>query len=205
MLEKAEALQEEVDEALSTLKQTTDALVKKTMSDPTADPTPDTNTPGKDDTVKVPAKGSKYTDYKKGLVYKVTKSDEKNGTVTVTGLTSAKKNVKKVTIPATVIIDGYTFKVTQVAAKAFQKRTRLTTVVISANITKIGTKAFYKDGKLKNITFKGTKVVKVGSNAFKGIKVNAKVTVPKKMSTKTLGKLEKAMKSAGKNVVFKKK
>ena len=112
----------------------------------------------------------------------MTKSDAKNGTVKVTGLTAAKKNVKKVTIPATVTKNGYTFKVTQIDAKAF-----------------------YKDAKLKNITFKGNKAVKAGKNAFKGIKANAKVTVPYKISKKNLNKIKKAVKSAGKKVVIKKK
>ena len=135
----------------------------------------------------------------------MTKSDAKNATVKVTGLTAAKKNVKKVTIPATVTKDGYTFKVTQIAAKAFQKKARLTKVVIGANVTKIDAKAFYKDAKLKNITFKGNKAVKAGKNAFKGIKANAKVTVPYKISKKNLNKIKKALKSAGKKVVIKRK
>ena len=161
--------------------------------------------PGKDDTAKVPAKGSKFTDKKTGLVYKVTRSDAKNGTVTVTGTTAAKKNAKKVTIPATVVKDGYTFKVTAISAKAFQNRKKLSSVVIGANVTKIGAKAFYKDAKLKNITFKGNKAVKAGKNAFKGIKANAKVTVPYKISKKNLNKIKKAVKSAGKKVVIKRK
>ena len=42
---------------------------------------------------------------------------QKKGTVAVTG-TRKKRN--KITIPATVTKDGYTFKVTEIAAKAFQ-------------------------------------------------------------------------------------
>ena len=90
-------------------------------------------------------------------------------------------------------------------AKAFQNRKKLSSVVIGANVTKIGAKAFYKDAKLKNITFKGNKAVKAGKNAFKGIKANAKVTVPYKISKKNLNKIKKAVKSAGKKVVIKKK
>ena len=125
--------------------------------------------------------------------------------MTVTGTTAAKKNAKKVTIPATAVKDGYTFKVTAISAKAFQNRKKLSSVVIGANVTKIGAKAFYKDTKLKNITFKGNKAVKAGKNAFKGIKANAKVTVPYKISKKNLNKIKKAVKSAGKKVVIKKK
>ena len=212
VLEDTYATQAEVDAAVNTLKQAADALVKKTTPTPDPTPTPNPNptptpnpAPGKDDTAKVPAKGSKFTDKKTGLVYKVTRSDAKNGTVTVTGTTAAKKNAKKVTIPATVVKDGYTFKVTAISAKAFQNRKKLSSVVIGANVTKIGAKAFYKDAKLKNITFKGNKAVKAGKNAFKGIKANAKVTVPYKISKKNLNKIKKAVKSAGKKVVIKKK
>ena len=77
--------------------------------------------------------------------------------------------------------------------------------LINADVTKIGAKAFYKDAKLKNITFKGNKAVKAGKNAFKGIKANAKVTVPYKISKKNLNKIKKAVKSAGKKVVIKRK
>ena len=58
---------------------------------------------------------------------------------------------------------------------------------------------------MKNITFKGNKAVKAGKNAFKGIKANAKVTVPYKISKKNLNKIKKALKSAGKKVVIKRK
>ena len=102
-------------------------------------------------------------------------------------------------------IDGYTFKVTEIAAKAFQNNKKLTTLVLGTNISKIGTKSFYKNSKLKSITFKNKNAVKIGSQAFKGIKATAKVTVPKKMTAKNFGKLKKAMKSAGKKVKYKKK
>ena len=115
---------------------------------------------------------------------------------------SPKKNCKR-TQPDTK--DGYTFKVTEIAAKAFQNNKKLTTLVLGTNISKIGTKSFYKNSKLKNITFKNKNAVKIGSQAFKGIKATAKVTVPKKMTAKNFGKLKKAMKSAGKKVKYKKK
>ena len=138
----------------------------------------------------------------KGISYKVTKSDAKKGTVAVTG-TRKKRN--KITIPATVTKDGYTFKVTEIAAKAFQNNKKLTTLILGTNISKIGTKSFYKNSKLKSITFKNKNAVKIGSQAFKGIKATAKVTVPKKMTAKNFGKLKKAMKSAGKKIKYKKK
>ena len=66
VLEDTYATQAEVDAAVNTLKQAADALVKKTTPTPDPTPTPNPNptptpnpTPGKDDTAKVPAKGSK--------------------------------------------------------------------------------------------------------------------------------------------------
>ena len=153
-----------------------------------------------DITVKVPAAGTTFT---AGILqYKVTKSDAKNGTVTVSKLLKKKS---KVTIPQTVKKDGYTFKVTAINKRVFQKNKTLKTVVIGKNIKSIGAKSFYGCAKLKAIRFMGTKAPKIGSRAFTGIKKNCKITVPKKMSNKNLKKLKKAMKSAGKKVIYKKK
>lgn len=180
VLADANASQAEVDAALKALADTKAALKKQ--------PT-------------VPAKGTKFT-ASSGLIYKVTKSDAKNGTVAVVG-TAKKKST--VTIPSTVTKDGFTFKVTQIGAKAFQSNKKITKVVIGANITKIGSKSFYKCSKLKKITFKSKKAPKFGSNAFKGIKATATVYVPKKISSKNLQKIKKGMKSAGKKIKYKKK
>ena len=62
--------------------------------------------------------------------------------------------------------------------------------MIGKNIEKIGKKAFYGCGKLKNIVIK-TKLLKssnVGANAFKGIYSKPIVTCPKGMA-KTYEKL----------------
>lgn len=104
---------------------------------------------------KVPAKGSVHKSADGKLAFKVTKSDAKNGTVTVSKL--LKKTVKTVTIPATVTIDGYTFKVTAVANNVFKNASRLKSVVIGAHVKSIGKSSFYKCKKLATITFKESK------------------------------------------------
>ena len=142
---------------------------------------------------KVPAKGSVHKSADGKLAFKVTKSDAKNGTVTVSKL--LKKTVKTVTIPATVTIDGYTFKVTAVANNVFKNASRLKSVVIGANV--IGKSSFYKCKKLATITFKGIKAPGVGKNAFKSGKSKVTVKVPKKMKKSQLNKLKKALKKAG--------
>lgn len=144
---------------------------------------------------KVPAKGSVHKSADGKLAFKVTKSDAKNGTVTVSKL--LKKTVKTVTIPATVTIDGYTFKVTAVANNVFKNASRLKSVVIGANVKSIGKSGFYKCKKLATITFKGIKAPGVGKNAFKSGKSKVTVKVPKKMKKSQLNKLKKALKKAG--------
>ena len=178
---------QELVKAKKELEEARKALTEKAEQqkpDPTPTPTPNPN-PAPDTVKTVPKKGTVFTDGK-GISYKVTKSDAKKGTVAVTG-TRKKRN--KITIPATVTKDGYTFNVTEIAAKAFQNNRKLTTLILGTNISKIGTKSFYKNSKLKSITFKNKNAVKIGSQAFKGIKATAKVTVPKKMTAKNFGKL----------------
>lgn len=140
-----------------------------------------------------PVKGEKLTDKKSKAIYKVTKSDIKNGTVEYTKNTNAKAT--GITIPSSVKIDGITYKVTSIAAGAFKDNKKITKVTISSNITKIGAKAFFGCKKLKNITIKTTKLTAktVGSKAFKGISSNAIIKVP----SKKLSSYKKLLKTAG--------
>lgn len=125
----------------------------------------------------VPAKNKTY---KSGnYQYKVTKSAAKGGTVEVKA--PLKKTITSVSIPSTVKIDGYTFKVTAIGKDAFKNNKKLTKVTIGANVTKIGANAFSGCKKLKKITVK-TKMLKaksVGKNAFKNIHGKAVISVPK--------------------------
>lgn len=123
----------------------------------------------------VPGKSSTYTDQK--ITYKVTKSDAKNGTV---ALTKYDKKKTSVVIPATVNINGYTFKVTQISGKAFYKNKKLKKVTIGKNITSIGAKAFQGCTSLKSIQIKSTSLKKVGGKALSGIHKKATIKVPSK-------------------------
>lgn len=123
------------------------------------------------------------------LKYKVTKSAAKNGTVSVAGVKSRK--IKKVTIPATVNINGFIFKVTAVGSKAFYNCKKLKSVVIGKNVTAVGSKAFYRAKVLKKITIKGKGMKKIGRNALKGISKQAVIKLPKakkKVYKKLLGR-----------------
>lgn len=70
---------------------------------------------------KVPAKGKIVT--VGGLKYKITKSAAKNGTVAVSGVKN--KKVRTVTIPASVKVCGYRFRVTSIRSNAFSGCRRL--------------------------------------------------------------------------------
>ena len=135
------------------------------------------------------------------LMYKVT--SEK--TVTVTG--SKGKNLKKVSVPAKVTIEGKSYMVTAVGKGAFKKCsklinvtigknvknigneafancTKLEKVTVGKNVTTIGAKVFADDKKLKRLILKGAKINKVGKKTLSGVPKKVRITAPKKAVTK---------------------
>ena len=123
-----------------------------------------------------PKKGTKA--YVGKFQYKVTKSAEKNGTVTLVKPKS--KNITNAIIPATVKIKGYTFDVTEISKRAFFKQKKLKKVTIGKNVKTIGKQAFYNSNKLKTVVIISTKLNKVSSQAFKGTAKKITIKVPKK-------------------------
>lgn len=107
-----------------------------------------------------------------GLKYIITGK----GKATVTGCT--KKNRKTITIPATIIKDGVTYKVTAIGESAFSNMKKLKSVVIGKNITAIRKKAFYHDSSLKKVTIQSSKISKWGKQAYKGVNKAVTVNVP---------------------------
>lgn len=192
--------------------------------------------------------GVPIEDVKTKALYKVTSVTATGGTVEYVKHKS--KTVKTVTIPKTITMDGLTFKVTSIAAKAFKgnkklskitigsnvktigkeafsgctklktvkmgskvttigdkafyKCVKLTSIVIPSKVTKIGKSAFEKCKKLKAVTIKTKKLTakKVGAKAFKGIKSNATIKVPKKKFKAYKSMLQK--KGVSKKARFKK-
>ena len=194
VLKDENATKEQIENVLAKLDAAKKALKKDT--------TPDTEKPTPTPETKVPAVGTTVT--VKGVKYAVTKSAAKGGTAEAVKVTG---KGKKITIAATVKIDGVTFKVTSIKKNAAKKNKNMTSVVIGKNVTSIGANSFANSKKLANVTFKGTKAVKVGSKAFKGTSAKMKVVIPKKMSKKTLNTLKRNLKKAGisKKTVYKKK
>lgn len=125
----------------------------------------------------------------KKMVYKVT------GTNTVTLLRTNNKNIKKLTIGATVKFSDKKFKITAISNNAFAKCKKLKKVTIGKNVKKIGKNAFYGCKKLKTVVVKSTKLTakKIGKNAFAKTAKKAKLTAPKKK----LSSYKKAFKKAG--------
>ena len=137
------------------------------------------------------AKGTTLKD-SKGATYKVTGAKVKNPTVTYV---KPKKNVKKVSIPATITVKGIKYQVTAVSKDAFKNNKKVTQVTIDKNVKNIGKNAFYGCKNLKKVIIKTTKLTKktVGKNAFKGIHKKATIKVPKKK----LDAYKKILKNAG--------
>ena len=117
---------------------------------------------------------------KKGDTYKVVNTSGKTAEVELTK-SAAKKTAKTVVIPQTVKVDGVKYKVTSIAKKAFAGNKNLKTVVIGAEIEKIGAKAFYNCPNLKFVTIKSTGLTAktVGAKAFAKMHKKAVVKVPK--------------------------
>lgn len=138
---------------------------------------------GESKTEEIPAIGSAPAP-KKGTVlksgnysYRVTKSSAKNGIVE---FYKAGGNAKSLTIPSTVTINGITYKVTSVRAKAFKNNKKINSVTFGSNITTIGKEAFSGCKFLKKITIKSTKLTSVGKNALKNIHKKAVIKCPSK-------------------------
>lgn len=130
-------------------------------------------------TITVPKKGKVFCHTRSGGKYKIVKNSKKKKEVTYVKPMNAKKTE---TIPDTIKVGGATYKVTGIAAKAFQKNRKITKVTIGTNVTSIGAKAFYKCTKLKSIHIKSKKLTtkKVGSKAFANTHKKVTVKVPKK-------------------------
>lgn len=139
-------------------------------------------------------KGSKVN--KNGAEYKITST--KNRTV---ALQNADNTQTTVTVPATIKLNGKSYKVTYIAADAFKNNKEITSVTIGNNVTSIGNNAFCNCIRLKKLTI-GSKVSKIGKKAFYGCKALKDVTIKtKKLSSSKVG--SKAFKGIAKKATFK--
>ena len=130
--------------------------------------------------IRLPEKGKTYS---VGLAYyRVTVFSETEKTVTY--VKPKRKNLKTITIPASVKIEGVTFQVTAIADKACWKNGKLSKVIVGRNVKVIGKSAFAGDRKLKSMIVKSMSLKKVGKSALKGIHAGCRITVGKKQLKK---------------------
>ena len=122
-----------------------------------------------------PKAGTKYT--VAGCQYKVTKAGAE------VSLIKTNKKAKRVTIPAVIKVNGVTYKVTSIGAKAFNGSKKLSKVTVGTNIKKISNNAFFKCKSLKTVTIKSVLLTKKAANkkAFKGVNKKMVIKVPKKV------------------------
>lgn len=151
------------------------------ISTPSPSPAAPTTTPTtKPQPIKTPSVRKGYSFKVKGASYVVTDASKK----TVSYRKAANKKIKSAAIPATVKVKAngvaYSFRVTDISAKAFAGCSKLKKVTIGKNVVSIGKEAFSKAKALKKITIKTTTLKKVGKNAIKGIYKKAKISCGKK-------------------------
>jgi hypothetical protein len=122
----------------------------------------------------IPARGSiiKVGNFR----YRITKSTPKNKTAVFVSPT--KKTLTKAVVPNTIKVNRSSFKVTSIAAKAFYKNNKLTSITIGKNITSIGANAMAYCKKLKSVQIQSKKLKSIGKGAFKKIHKKAKMKVP---------------------------
>ncbi|MBD5087930.1 MAG: leucine-rich repeat protein [Clostridiales bacterium] len=83
-------------------------------------------------------------------------------------------------MPATVTVDGVTYKVTAIANNAFAGNKKITKVTIGKYVKTIGKKAFQGCSALKNMVVKTNNLKTVGKNALKGTNKKLFIKVPSK-------------------------
>ena len=164
--------------------------IKKVSAQCTVTVTKAKPTPGKVASGKVvTVKGVKYVGNKDGSV----------------SLKSAPKASGTFSVPATILVNGKSVKVTAIASNALKGNKKIKTLNIGANVktigsgafrgcinlttvkmgkgvTTIGSNAFMGCKKLKKLTI-GANVTKIGNNAFKSCVALAKVTIPAKVTS----------------------
>lgn len=131
------------------------------------------------------------------ITYEVKSTNE----IAVDGVTQKNKTTV-LKIPATTTINGVTYRVTEIAANAFNSDKKLTKVVMGGNIQRIGNAAFKNCKKIKTVSF-SKKIQKIGNDSFNGCTKVKSIALPD--SIRTIGsRAFKNCKSVKKMVIGKK-
>ncbi|MCI8787405.1 MAG: DUF4091 domain-containing protein [Eubacterium sp.] len=181
ILMKSDAGAQEIENVLKKLKEAIENL-KKAGTTPPGNPGPNQKEP-----------------LEKGKVYRVgTENYVVLSTVPAKAALagSTNRSMKQLSVPAEIVINDVTCKVTQINAKAFKNYKNLKRVTIGANVASIGNQAFSGCSKLNKLNFQGSKAPKIGKKAWKGAGKKIKVTAAK-MKKKQKKELMKRLKKAG--------
>lgn len=133
---------------------------------------------------------------KAGTVYKIAGNQYK---ITKAGSTvsliKTSSTAKTIAIPATISVNGLTYKVTNIAAKAFKQNKKLQSVTVGANVKSISSNAFFKCPSLKTVNLKTVLLTSktASKKAFKGANKKLVIKVPKKVK-KSYQKIFKGIK-----------
>nr|MBQ8253489.1 leucine-rich repeat protein [Lachnospiraceae bacterium] len=122
--------------------------------------------------VKGVVSGAVYKVNVNGVEYRVVQNAD--GTL---GIKDVAAGASKVTVPETVIIDGKSYRITEICDKAFYQNEKIKEVKLSANVGKIGKSAFEGCRRLEKVTIRKG-LVNIGDRAFKGCTALKKIKLP---------------------------
>lgn len=146
-------------------------------------------------TVKNAKKGVKVSSGK--YVYKITSASGKKRSVSMTGVSSKGKKVKKVVIPNSIKIRSSTgknkgthvYKVTSVGKNAFKGNKKITSVKMGKNVKRIGAGAFWGATLIKRVVIPtGSKLEVIEKNAFRNCYSLSKFNFENAKHLKKIGK-----------------
>lgn len=137
------------------------------------------NNSQQEDAFSAPAAGTRLTDRKSKAVYKVTKAGHAGGTAAF--LKPSESGIKKITIPASIKLDGITYKVTSISADACKNNKMLQSVSVGKNVLSIGRNAFYGCTNLKNVDM-GKNIKTIGDKAFYKCTALPQIIIPENVS-----------------------
>ncbi|MCI8889869.1 MAG: leucine-rich repeat protein [Eubacterium sp.] len=106
------------------------------------------------------------------LIYTILDEDAKTAACTGRAFADA-----AVVVPDTVQIQGVEYQVVQISEGAFADADNLKEIVIGADLTDIGPRAFYQCTSLQKVTINAASLQKIGTDAFAKIHKKAKIFV----------------------------
>lgn len=180
------AFQTEIDQAEAALRAAMKALETGKKEEPLETEKPEqpgaeTEKPEeKPDLPKAPRKNSVH---KVGrLYYRITKASGRDKTAAV--VKPASGRYRSVSIPGSIKLQGYSFRVTAIGNRAFYRNAKLTSVKTGANVVRIGNSAFEGCSRLKKVTV-GKQTVSIGKRAFYGDRKLKKISLRTRKLKKT--------------------